>query len=344
MHKKIYAFGWAVLSAVGVLGGVAQNSYTGNSVAQNPFEGAEWISVEADSMPLYPDYLSVFRIGFNIDMTTGNSASFLFGIDDPRLMDPNKNVYGLKNGMGESYLRLQIEEDSLKLFRSGYTPTDNASIPLVTIPVDNFRHANDSIEIAVNYGNIDFFVNGKKVGSKGVNPFGNGGDYIAYPVLGKVAVDIPETSRAEIRDITVSNFRDPRNAIAKIMGKHNKTESFTFPQRSMPEMRATIGIDPQKELAKVTVNATARGIYDLYLNGDRVNDEYFLPGSTQYNKTHLYHSFDLTDIVCPGDNELRVRLGEGWWSGPSTFMGEYWNFFGDRQAFLAAIDVEYSDG
>ncbi|MDE7420741.1 MAG: family 78 glycoside hydrolase catalytic domain [Muribaculaceae bacterium] len=344
MNKKKCAFGWGVLFAVGVFGGMSQNSYAGNSVAQNPFEGAEWISVEADSMPIYPDYLSVFRIGFNLDMPAGNSASLLFGIDDRRLMDPNKNVYGLKNGLGESYLRLQVEGDSLKLFRSGYTPADNPDIPLVAMPVDNFRHINDSIEIAVNYGHLDFFVNGKKVGYKGVNPLGNGGDYIAFPVLGKVAVEIPDGSRAEIRDITVSNFRDPRNAIARIKGTYNKSESFAFLQRSMPEMRADISIDPKKELAKVTVNATARGIYDLYLNGERVNDEYYLPGSTQYNKTHLYHSFDLTDSARPGDNELRVRLGEGWWSGPSTFMGEYWNFFGDRQAFLAVIDVEYTDG
>ncbi len=265
MHKKLYVLGLAAMSAIGVIGGVSLNSYAGNSVAQNPFESAQWISVEADSMPIYPDYLSVFRIGFNLDMPAGNNASFLFGIDDPRLMDSDKNVYGLKNGQGESYLRLQIGEDSLKLFRSGYTPTDNADIPLVTIPVDNFRHENDSIEIAVNYGNLDFFVNGKKVGTKGVNPLGNGGDYIAFPVLGKIAVEIPEASGAEIRDITVSNYRDPRNAIARIKGKHNKTESFTFPQRSMPEMRAAIGIDPEKELEKVTVNATARGIYDLYL-------------------------------------------------------------------------------
>lgn len=344
MHKKICAFGLAALSAMSVVGVGSQNSIAGNPLVQNPFEGAEWISVEADSMPIYPDYLSVFRIGFNIDQTAGDSSSFLFGIDDPRLMNPNKNVYGLKNGLGESYLRLQIEGDSLRLFRSGYSPADNAGIPLMTMPVDNFRHNKDSIEIAVNYGNLDFFVNGKKIGSKGVNPLGNGGDYIAFPVLGKVAVAIPDGSRAEIRDITVSNFRDPRNAIARIKGIHNKSGSFTFPERSMPEMRAHIGIDPKKELAKVTVNATARGIYDLYVNGERVNEEYFLPGSTQYNKTHLYHSFDLTDFVSQGDNEIRVRLGEGWWSGPSTFMGEYWNFFGDRQAFLAVVDVEYTDG
>lgn len=315
-----------------------------NMQNQKPFEGAEWVTVEADALPIYADYLSVFRLGFNLDLPKGSEASFLFGMDDPRLMDQNMNVYGLRNQPGESYTRLQIDGDSIRLYRSGYSPKDDSQIPLASMPVDNFKHVNDSIEIAVNYGNVEIFVNGKSVGRKGVNPLGNGGDYIAFPVLGNIAVDIPDGSKAAISNIAVSNFRDPRNVIARIDGKHADNQSFAFPVRSMPEMRSVIAIDPSKKVEKVTANTSAMGIYDLYLNGNRVNEEYFLPGSTQYNKTHLYHTFDLTDFVESGDNELRVRLGEGWWSGPSTFMGEYWNFFGDRQAFLADVTVEYSDG
>ena len=83
--------------------------------AVKPFDGAEWISVESDSLPLYPDYLSGFRLGFRLDMTPGNSASILFGVDDPRLMDADKNIYGLASRPGESYMRLGIEGDSIKL-------------------------------------------------------------------------------------------------------------------------------------------------------------------------------------------------------------------------------------
>ncbi|MDE7345518.1 MAG: family 78 glycoside hydrolase catalytic domain [Muribaculaceae bacterium] len=316
----------------------------------DPFEGAEWISVHPDSLPLYPDYLSVFRLGFNVDIQPGSPASILFGMDDPRLMDSDKNVYGLAKNQGESYLRLSFEGDSIKLYRSGYHPQDDPARVLAIFPVDNFRHTGDSVEIAVNYGHLDVFVNGRKVGYKGVNPRGNGGDYIAFPVLGGVAVDIPEGSETTVRDITISNFRDPRNVIARlpVMSQDSRVNGQGFtrmkvPVRSIPEMRSMISINPRKKVRKATVNATAMGIYDLYVDGKRVNEEYFLPGSTQYNKTHLYHEFDLTDQVKPGDNEIRVRLGEGWWSGPSTFMGEYWNFFGDRQAFLAEITVEYTD-
>ena len=316
-----------------------------------PFEGAEWITVDSESLPIYKDYLSVYRLGFRLDRAPGNSASVLFGMDDPRLMDRNKNVYGLANRPGESYFRLSVDGDSIRILRRGYSPEDTEEKELAAFPVDNFRNEADSIEVAVNYGHVDVFVNGKKVGYKGVNPLGNGGDYIAFPVLGKVAVEIPEGSQAIVRDITVSNFRDPRNMIARLYAKGQEhgvcRQGVTWlemPERSMPEFRGTVTVDPGKKLAKATVNSTSMGIYDLYVGGDRINDEYFLPGSTQYNKTHLYHTFDLTDRLRPGDNDVLARMGEGWWSGPSTYVGENWNFFGDRQAFKADVTLEYTDG
>lgn len=331
--------------------GLAALGLPSDAAASVPFEGAEWISVESGSLPMYPDYLSVFRLGFNLDMDPGNTASVLFGLDDPRLMDSDKNIYGLANRAGESYIRLSVEGDSIKLYRSGYHPQDDSLKALAAFPVDNFRHNGDSIEIAVNYGHLDVFVNGRKVGYRGINSLGNGGDYIAFPVLGGVAVDIPEGSKAVVSDIAVSNFRDPRNVMARLSSESQesriKNQGFTrmeLPVRSMPEMRTVISVDPDRKVAGVKANVTAMGIYDLYVDGRRVNEEYFLPGSTQYNKTHLYHEFDLTDHVKTGDNELRVRLGEGWWTGPSTFVGENWNFYGDRQAFLADICVEYTDG
>ena len=338
--------------------GIAALGICSNAAATAPFDGADWISVHSESLPLYPDYLSVFRLGFNLDRQADDAVSLLFGMDDPRLMDANKNIYGIANSPGESFIRVCIEGDSIKLYRSGYHPDDDAGKPLAVMAVDNFKYDNDSIEIAVNYGNVDVLVNGKKAGGKGMNPLGNGGDYIAFPVLGGVAVDIPDGSQAKVSDIKVSNFRDPRNTVACLSAKGQEArvkgqearvlgQGFTrmeVPIRSMPEMRSMVSVDPRKKVKKATANATAMGIYDLYIDGKRVNNEYFLPGSTQYNKTHLYHEFDLTDVLKPGENEIRVRLGEGWWSGPSTFVGENWNFFGDRQAFLADITVEYADG
>ncbi|MDE6795537.1 MAG: glycoside hydrolase family 78 protein [Muribaculaceae bacterium] len=330
------------------------------NLVEGPFVGAEWISVDSGSLPIYADYLPVFRLSFNLDLEPGNTASLLFGLDDPRLMDRNMNIYGLENKPGESYIRLEIETvgvaqsknsdgiglavDSIHLYRVGYHPNDNPKKPVASFPVPNLKYKNDKIEIAENLGHTDIFVNGEKVGYIGINPVGNGGDYLAFPVLAGIGVDIPEGSTATISEIAVNNFREPRNEVAKIDGSHSQSKALKFPVKGMPEMRTTVALNPDKKVGKATVNATARGIYDLYVNGNRVNEEYYLPGSTQYNKTHLYHTFDITDRLKSGDNEVRVQLGEGWWSGPSTFVGENWNFYGDRQAFLGEITVNYTDG
>ena len=100
-----------------------------------PLEGAEWITVNSDSLPIYKDYLSVFRLGFRLDCPEGSSASLIFGKDDPRLMDPNRNVYGLANPPGGSYFRIAVDGDSIRIFRSGYSPEDNTSEALAVLPL-----------------------------------------------------------------------------------------------------------------------------------------------------------------------------------------------------------------
>ncbi|MDE5882327.1 MAG: hypothetical protein K2H60_11405, partial [Muribaculaceae bacterium] len=177
------------------------------NLVEGPFVGAEWISVDSGSLPIYADYLPVFRLSFNLDLEPGNTASLLFGLDDPRLMDSNMNIYGLENKPGESYIRLEIETvevaqsknsdgtglavDSIRLYRVGYHPNDNPNKPVASFSVTNLKHKNDKIEIAENLGHTDVFVNGEKVGYVGINPVGNGGDYLAFPVLAGIGVDIP---------------------------------------------------------------------------------------------------------------------------------------------------------
>jgi alpha-L-rhamnosidase len=111
----------------------------------------------------------------------------------------------------------------------------------------------------------------------------------------------------------------------------------------MPMLRTVFGIDSPK-ISKARLYVTSRGIYDVYLNGKKIGDDYFNPGLTQYNKTHLYQTYDVTANIQEGNNVLGAVLGEGWWSGGSTFVGDNWNFFGDRQSILAKLVVTYADG
>jgi alpha-L-rhamnosidase len=81
----------------------------------------------------------------------------------------------------------------------------------------------------------------------------------------------------------------------------------------------------------------------MYLNGKRVGDSYFNPGLTQYNKTHQYQTYDVTNLLNQGANALGAMVSEGWWSGQLSY-GNTWHAFGDRQALLSKLVVTYHDG
>ena len=71
--------------------------------------------------------------------------------------------------------------------------------------------------------------------------------------------------------------------------------------------------------AKVTLRATALGVYFAEVNGVRVGDAYLAPGWTSYNKTVQVQEYDITALVKDGENTLTLTVGEGWYRGPLTW-------------------------
>lgn len=309
------------------------------------FENAKWIGAPGDRLPFYPDYLPVFRIDFDVDMSRRDKASIVYGANDPRLMNRNLNIYGLENPVDSSGIRIEFDgTGTVSVYRCGYHPADDGSVPVISFRDCKMNEGKNRVSVTSNLGHTEVFLNGDKLGYVGLNQAGNGGDYLAFPVLADMKVEIPEGSEAAISNIAIRNFRDPGNVIFSVPEVYRVTSSIPLSAWSMPRVRTSFVIPEEKALKKATVNATSRGIYDLYVNGNRVSDDYFYPGSTQYNRTHLYHTFDIAPFLKEGENEIMAQLAEGWWSGGATFVGENWNFFGDRQSFLADMVLEYADG
>ncbi len=163
------------------------------------------------------------------------------------------------------------------------------------------------VSIASNLGHTDIFVNGKKVCYIGINPIGNGGDWLAFPVLAEMGVDI--SGNAVISNLKVRNFREPSNVLFADSAAHAVTGRINLPERSMPQLRTNIPVDGKRDVKSARIDVTARGIYDLKVNGKRVTEGYFYPGSTQYNKTHLFNTFDITPYLTEANNTLDVSMG-----------------------------------
>ena len=68
------------------------------------------------------------------------------------------------------------------------------------------------------------------------------------------------------------------------------------------------------------------------------------PGLTQYDKRINYQTYDITDKLRPGRNGVGVTISSGWWCDAQTFVVKNYNYFGDKEALLAKIEVTYEDG
>ena len=89
----------------------------------------------------------------------------------------------------------------------------------------------------------------------------------------------------------------------------------------------------------------AAGLYELYLNGERVGDHRLDPLYTRYDRRNLYVTYDVTRQLREGANAVGVLLGNGWYNHQS---GAVWNFerapWRNRPTFCLDLRIVYDDG
>jgi alpha-L-rhamnosidase len=376
------------------------------------WDGATWIGGGDDDLVLYSHYLSIFDLEYTMTIEEGSSrAGFVFGANDMRLMDRNKNIYQLESGRDESYIKLELDISAvdgtddgraqLNVYRVGYKDTDSGEVPFQTFPIlpsvinEDNEHAAHHVEITSIFGEISITIDGNRSfagepeppagparpfgpaptgPSVNVNPMGRGGDYVTFGMLCDIGFSLDEGQRASFSDVVVSNNRAPHNTLfaedlvepayegiyaiaAKDATSGLRVEGGRYvvdgggagvflvadPSRNSTPMLRTEFRTRNDVIRDARLYVTARGIYEVYLNGAKVGDDHYNPGLTQYNKTHMYQTYDVTDMVANGPNALGAMLAEGWWSGLLSF-GSIWNHFGDRQSLLARLVVRYEDG
>ena len=111
---------------------------------------------------------------------------------------------------------------------------------------------------------------------------------------------------------------------------------------SAPMLRKDIEIARPLKSARLYV--TARGIYEFYVNGQRVSNDYYNPGWTDYRYRIMYNTYDITPLLRQGANGLGAMLGSGWWSDLNIFTSAMVDAYGIRQSLLAKVLLTYEDG
>ena len=83
------------------------------------------------------------------------------------------------------------------------------------------------------------------------------------------------------------------------------------------------------------------GVFEAYVNGKRVGNDFLKPGFTHFAKTKYSFCYDVTPLVRKGAaeaNDLSAYVSAGWWRDKIV------NFAGKRSAFRAVLILRHADG
>ena len=97
-----------------------------------------------------------------------------------------------------------------------------------------------------------------------------------------------------------------------------------------------------KKIKSARLYASARGIYDVTINGHRMEEFILAPGMTDYRKRIQYQTYDVTRLL-NWNNTLELRLADGWYRGSSAAYGVTC-VYGTQTSVIAQLEITYEDG
>lgn len=96
-----------------------------------------------------------------------------------------------------------------------------------------------------------------------------------------------------------------------------------------------------KAYQKSRIYITGLGLYELYLDGERVGNEYLTPGCTDYNRWIQYQTYEVQ--INNGQHRLEVFLADGWYMGRFG-LDHAVNNYGDQHKMILELVMQDTQG
>ncbi len=147
-----------------------------------------------------------------------------------------------------------------------------------------------------------------------------------------------DPARNHVKRLRVDYELDGK-ALSKVVDE-NQTLSIPEQLPGIRYLRKSFQVE--SSVKQAVLYASALGLYEACLNGERVGDHILAPDWTDYRKRVRYQAYDVTGLLKRGDNALGAVLAHGWFSG--RIGNGKRQFFGKEPAFLAQLELTYADG
>ncbi len=89
------------------------------------------------------------------------------------------------------------------------------------------------------------------------------------------------------------------------------------------------------------------GVYEIFLNGQPVGNEFLKPGFTHCFKTKRSFTYDITEAFnksADAENQLSAQVTPGWWADKIITPGGFNGMYGTKCAFRGVLELTYADG
>ena len=103
--------------------------------------------------------------------------------------------------------------------------------------------------------------------------------------------------------------------------------------------------DAKKKIKSAKAYIAVAGLYELYINGEKIGNHRLDPLYTRFDRRNFYVTYDVTPQLQNGKNAIGVLLGNGWYNHQSMAV---WDFhrapWRNRPAFCMDLRITYEDG
>lgn len=100
----------------------------------------------------------------------------------------------------------------------------------------------------------------------------------------------------------------------------------------------------EKKVQSARAYVAVGGLYELFVNGEKVGNHRLDPTYTRFDRRILYVTHDITNLLNQGENAVGILLGNGWYNHQSTAV---WYFheapWRARPKFCMDLHITYSD-
>jgi hypothetical protein len=106
-------------------------------------------------------------------------------------------------------------------------------------------------------------------------------------------------------------------------------------------LRRNFTVKPR--LTRALAYVCGLGQYEMTVNGGKIGDAVLTPGWTEYTKTCLYDTYDITSALQTGENAVGLFLGNGFYHVHPGRYTKITDNYGPERA-IGLIRLEYADG